>query len=221
MVAANKVVISGTLPGGEVWSVGAHFVGAAGVPTAQSFAQLDAWAGRIAALNAGNVVPAGVRNIMSTAVAVTSVRCELLNGDASLAQAAERGTPDPRTGVGTPTKPLQTSLVASLFTGRPGRSYRGRMYWPALGLGLGATDGRVSNATCQAVATETAQFLRNVGAQAGFESEPGFLVVCSQTLNVNTPVTEIRVGDVPDVQRRRRDALTEGIFSAPMPAAAT
>lgn len=213
--ASNVVRINGTLPGGEVWSVNPRYIGNFG-PDISNYPDLLSWATAIGALNTGNVLPMTLRTLLSTAGAVTSVRVEYRDAGDRLQQAAEYVLPSPAAGVGNASKPFQTALVSSLLTGRPGRSYRGRLYWPALGATISATDLRVSDTTAQSICTAVGQFLTAIGNAAPAGTDMALAVV-SQTLSTRSAVTGIQVGDVLDVQRRRRDSLQEGRFSAPFP----
>lgn len=216
--SANKVIVGGPLPGGERWSVGCHFADGNGAATVNLFEELDDWARAIALLNSGNVLPLNVRALLSSSVAIEYVRTERIGADGRLALAAEYVLPNLVPGTGTLRNPLQVSLVASLSTGRPGRSFRGRMYWPMLATSLEASSGRVPTAVCGLVATDTANWLRAVADTIVDPNPPLDPVVTSQTQGVNTRVETVGVGDVPDTQRRRRDSLSEGRSVAVVPA---
>lgn len=216
-VAHNVVRINGSLPGGEVWSVNPKYsAGPGGLKT--SYEDLLAWAEGIVGLNGGGILPTGLRAIMSTAVSITSIRTEYRDASGNLAQAAEAVPVSPITGSNSASKPFQTSLVSSLLTGRPGRSYRGRLYWPALAMTIGTADLRVADtllATTTAAINTALSQIANIGAP---ENDLALSVV-SEKLSVATPVTQISCGDVLDVQRRRRDTLIEGRVTVDYPPA--
>lgn len=214
-VAHNVVRILGSLPGGEVWSVNPKYgPGPSGLKT--SYEDLLAWANGIVGLNSGSILTAGLRTLLSQAGAVTAIRCEYRSAAGTLVQAAEAVPVSPVVGTGSASKPFQTSLVSSLLTGRPGRSYRGRLFWPALGAAIGANDLRVSDANLQAHTAAISTFLEQV-ASIGEPENDAVLSVVSDTLSVVTPVTQISCGDVLDVQRRRRDSLIEGRVTVEYP----
>lgn len=216
-VAHNVVRISGSLPGGEVWSVNPKYgPGPEGLKT--SYEDLLAWAEGIVGLNDGNILPAGLRSILSSAAAITSIRCEYRDASGNLAQAAEAVPTSPVPGTLSATKPYQTSLVSSLLTGRPGRSYRGRLYWPALSLSIGTADLRVADSVLATVTAAINTALSQI-ATIGAPENDLVLSVVSETLSVVTPVTQISCGDVLDVQRRRRDSLLEGRVTVEYPPA--
>ena len=206
-VAHNRVRIQGSLPGGEVWSVNPAFTDDGG-PLVVDYSVLLGWATNIAALNASGIMPTTLRSLISSAATISSIRCEYRNSAGQLGQAAEFTLNTPVAGTGTPTKPFQTSLVSSLLTGRPGRSYRGRLYWPALAAAISTSTLRVTNPSIAGAAAASAEFLTQIAGAvpAPFATR---LVVVSDKLSVATPVTSVVVGDVLDVQRRRRDTLQE------------
>lgn len=207
-IAHNVVRILGSLPGGEVWSVNPKYIaGPEGLKT--SYEDLLSWAEGIVSLNSGAIFPVNMRPLLSAAASVTAVRCEYRGPSGDLVQAAEAVPVSPVFGTGNPSKPFQTSLVSSLLTGRPGRSFRGRLYWPALAVPLGLTDLRVPDTNLQDYTSAIALFLEQVSIIGAPENDMTLAVV-SETLSVATPVTQISCGDVLDVQRRRRDSLVEG-----------
>jgi len=195
------------MPGGEVWSVNPGFGPNFG-PLATTFAQLQSWAAAIVLLNAGNVIPPSWRAAISNAVAVTTIRTEYFGPDGKLAQAAESILATPVAGIGAATKGFQSAVVLSLRTGRPGRSYRGRLYLPALAMVIDTNTLRIAPATRLTLATETATFLKAIGTAAPPAANI-LPVVVSQTVSLLTTIASISVGDILDSQRRRRDSVAE------------
>lgn len=206
-VAHNVVRINGNMPSGEVWSITPKF-GATGFPLIFEYADLLAWATNIGGLNEGAVLPDGIRASMSAYVSVTEIVTEYRDASGELAQSARFTLPTPAVGSGSVNKTFQTAIVSSLLTGRPGRSYRGRIYWPAQSAAISTTTGRLSAEFTDAYAASVAAFLSAVQS-AGPEGSSPELSVVSQTISEVTPVTQIQVGDVLDTQRRRRDSLLE------------
>lgn len=211
----NKVRISGELPGGEVWSINPCFAGVGGAAV-DSFSDLQSWATAIGALALARIIPPAYESALSAAGTVNSVRTEYYDELGKLANVAEF-VPNPviRPSVA-PNKIFQACVVMSLRTGRPGRSYRGRLYWPALSMTVDATTLRIPAATRNTLATQGAQWLANVAAAAPGDT-PVEPVVVSQTLGINTIIERVEVGDVVDIQRRRRDSLVEVYSSAIVP----
>lgn len=215
MPAHNVVRIQGSMPGGEVWSVNPRYWSAT-TGSVVDFAELQTWANDIGAITQGLATNGDLRALMSTATSITAVRVEAVSASGTLVQAAEWRPATPVAGQGTATKPFQSSLVASLLTGRPGRSFRGRLYWPALNIAIGPATLRLTPTQTQSFASAMAAYLTAIG-NAAPNGDPLDLVVVSQTLDVATPVTLITVGDVLDTQRRRRDSLEEQRSSQVVP----
>lgn len=101
--------------------------------------------------------------------------------------------------------PAQIAVVISLRTARPrGRASNGRMYIPALPQ-LEANTGKFSVATALDIATAAAEMLTAIGAALSTQCVVGSAVGTGLLENV----TGVRVGRVPDTQRRRREGLVE------------
>lgn len=101
--------------------------------------------------------------------------------------------------------PLQTALVISLVTSRAGSSGRGRFYLPLVKQALDSAHIlSVGAATdwADAAALFLAEIRDNVNTP-----------LVASTKGYNTNVTGVRVGRVPDTQRRRRGDLAEGYIS--------
>jgi hypothetical protein len=102
--------------------------------------------------------------------------------------------------------PNEVAWVVSLRTATAGRRTRGRMYLPAPSKGQVNDQGRYSTDRCVSIATAAATLLGGWSSGATHYTA----VVASATGSLMTPVLTVAVGDVPDVQRRRRDRLVEG-----------
>lgn len=120
-------------------------------------------------------------------------------------------------GTGAGTWPTEVALAATLQTGFPGRTRRGRLYLGGLGntQALTAT-GRVEPGTANAAAGFLAAFFRAVrdidaGALEQDNWEPH---IVSLTTGQSKKITTVAVGDVFDVQRRRRNKISETRVSA-------
>jgi hypothetical protein len=206
-----KLSIRGTLPGGEAWSVNPIF-DAFNAYDGVEANDMNAVALAVRAVS----VPDSLKALMSSGAAITSFRLEGRTGGNELVLAAEAApTSGAISGTGVATKPYQTSVVASLLTGFAGASRRGRLYWPALGAGINS-NLRLNSPTAAITAADMAAYLRAI--QTAISAQTKFtgsrLVVFSQKLGIKTPVTDISVGDVLDVQRRRRDTAVESRSSA-------
>lgn len=109
--------------------------------------------------------------------------------------------------------PPQVSLVATTIAGSgKGLAGKGRMYLPGISFAIDNT-GHLGNIETQKVADYLTQFFQDIYADP---STPDVAINASKGsakfLGVgarNVPINGIRVGNVYDTQRRRRDALTE------------
>lgn len=123
---------------------------------------------------------------------------------------------------GTSTSPIfppQVALVAQLRASGVGLGTKGRMYLPGPAHSLQG-NGKISGANATSVANNLRTFLD--AAETAVNS-PGYIINVSKgrpgvpfTAPINKRVTEVRVGDVYDTQRRRRNGLTESYSTATM-----
>lgn len=211
MVAHNVVRINGSLPGGEVWSVTPKFNRPSGPVT--EYEDLERWAGVVAGTMEEWVSPNPFLALLSSAGTIDSVRVEARNAANQLTQAAEVHLMPSKSGIGSANKLFQSCVVFTFLTGRPGRSYKGRMYWPALAASL-TNELRLPQSNIDNYASNGVQLLEMIGSAGATEGEFPIPVVVSQTAGVYTPITSVRVGDILDIQRRRRDSLTENYGEA-------
>lgn len=109
--------------------------------------------------------------------------------------------------------PPQVSLVATLLAdnGR-GLAGKGRMYLPGVSVGIDGT-GHLAPGSNQTIATNLANFFEELEASMDVQ---GQLINASHgrapflgSTATNRAVTHIRVGNVYDTQRRRRNSLVE------------
>lgn len=212
----NRVIISGSSPSPlEVWSVGLTYGGStpAGYIGAQS--DLDQWsaaiAARLTALPGANTL----LGLLTDQARITKVRTEFRFTNGALSAASE--TSLNKQGTGTPSKALQVSAVFSLRTALPGRSYRGRVYWPAWSY---ANDAQMLFPAGSRASWLSDFKALNAGiiadAVSAFPTYDGVLCVRSQIQALETPVTQFEMGSVPDTQRRRRDRAPENYAVLPV-----
>lgn len=112
---------------------------------------------------------------------------------------------------GTPLPP-QISLVATLAAAEPrGLATKGRMFLPGINAAVG-TDGHISATIIGNISTNLKTFFDAIHNDA---DTPGNLMLASvgrgplHTDGAIRPAVQIRMGNVYDTQRRRRNALTE------------
>ncbi len=121
---------------------------------------------------------------------------------------------------GTKTSPIlppQISLVATLQSNLTrGLAAKGRMFLPAIVADVGI-NGHISSTATQNIANGLTTFLNAVNTASG---QAGRVVLASKGRGpaavgaVNAAVTRVRVGDVYDTQRRRRNGFTESFSTA-------
>lgn len=128
-------------------------------------------------------------------------------------------TPIAGGGSGSPYPP-QISLVATLMAASPvGLGAKGRMYLPGVNAAV-QSSGKLLSANVTNIANGLRTFL---DAAENAANSPGYVINASKgrpgvpfTAPINRRVTAVRVGDVFDTQRRRRNGLTETYTSAAM-----
>jgi hypothetical protein len=110
----------------------------------------------------------------------------------------------------------QSALVGSLKSSIVhGKASHGRMYLPGVALPLGS-DGRISATDRDAIGVKFKDFITSVRGYAGM---PGFPILIAKggTLGpaaIGKYVYSIRMGNVYDTQRRRRNGLSETFYDA-------
>lgn len=216
-MAYQRIHIDGTLgSGAEEFSTSFAVQSLGGDPVTDP-AVLAAWADACLALWApGTGWPGDLRAMLGSTSAITTIRVYNYPAPGSAADALGQSSTAAVAGSGTVILPFQSSLVYTLRTARPGRSYRGRMYWPFVTASMLAT-GLVNTASTS-LASRASSFAQMLAAHctAGPLASLDPMVASAATGDV-TPVTSVRVGNVMDTQRRRRDNLVESFGSAAIP----
>jgi len=205
MADVLRVSIKGTSPGGEVWSVNPVYK--IGGDFSVSVSQVEAQA--IATAIAARAVPTGLLNTMATSSSVTSVHIEARSRLGVLERQADAVKVSPGVGSGAFAHPFQTALVISLKSAVPGASGRGRMYWPATGIGITQTTLRPSAAIVLATLQGAETYLSGIDTDISATLTGVSLTVWSRKTGNTSNVVELSAGDVLDTQRRRRDAAVE------------
>lgn len=131
-----------------------------------------------------------------------------VNGHSPAAAQAIKGVSHAGSG-STTMPPLQIAVVCSLRTGHAGRSYRGRQYWPGGFAMVQTVNAKLTNDQCDAYGSTAAEWgaIMKEGAQTSLSNNDIYWGVFSRTRDVVTPVADVLVDNVPDVQRRRAKSL--------------
>lgn len=151
--------------------------------------------------------------------------------DAATGHALDRGRyglATPWSGSSSSALPNECAVAVSLYAYTPGaftafpRRHRGRMYLPPMGVGIledtdAARKGRLSTAAQGNIATGMKNFLSDVhrmsktdGSHVPFGGDDYWSVgVISKTDIAHRRLETVRVGDIVDVQRRRRNKQRE------------
>lgn len=202
-----RVSILGSAPGGEVWSINPVFDPTFEFGSTVDQTALDAACDAIAAINPGTQM----KNMMSTALSITGAKLEVrADTNDALIGISQQVTPTPIAGTGSTTRPSSSALVISLRTAVPGASGRGRLYWPYIG-GTMTAQLRTDPTQTSAFLTEARTYLNamRTALTTAFPTIGFDLAVRSKTTSTTPHVNKLQVGNVPDTQRRRRDAMIE------------
>lgn len=199
-----RIVLGGTISGAQGWSTG-FACALGGAPTLaemQAIVDKAAFASDALWHAGGSANLAGINAPDTRQTSVKGYYYPAGSGAATV-QAEQATFPSPLLGTSGAFAPAVTCLVASMMTGVPGKSFRGRMYLPATGLTIGA-DHNITQALCGAIANRLAAFFDSV--QAVILSSGGVNVgVAGKT--AFTAVNRIVIDSEPDVQRRRAEKL--------------
>lgn len=206
-----RLSIGGKLGATELWTINPAF----DPQWESSAATWDQEAGEAMVLAAAGVTPgAQILSAISSAADISTFRLEGRSDAHALLGVAEYRLPTPYPGSGAPTKPAQSAMVLSLRTNTPGASGRGRLFLPSLNVPIDTTTLRLSSTTVTNLIPNVVTYLR--GVQDAMRDAGSFfpwtslnLCVVSRTTGQRPLVNRIQIGDVIDVQRRRRDAIRE------------
>jgi hypothetical protein len=106
--------------------------------------------------------------------------------------------------------PLQVSAVASHRTGQTGRAGRGRMYLPSLNTGVIQSDGLLDSSWCTSTAGHQKDLLEALHYRGTGATPPEVTPIVTGSGYVHYGIiSQVKVGNVPDTQRRRRRQIPE------------
>lgn len=218
----NVLTLFGSLPAGEIWQTSFKFAGDTvpfpvildEVTELQGFVNDDsaggAWSTKLTALFA----PLNQANAL-----LQGIRASAVNDSGRVTATADRSFSIGGTGVGA--MPNQIAVVGSLLSATPGPTGRGRVYLPASGITITPSTGAMANPTTATVNTALAGLVDKIVATANAAGASGsyHVVVASSgglsAAPANHIVTTVKVGSIPDTQRRRRNRMREIYSSAP------
>lgn len=200
-----RISLTGALPSGENWSVNPIYRFT--TPLAVSSDECAQVAAEVNTVTLGS----SLTGLNPSTWSLTGCRVEArdLNGELESVAEAARGTAV--VGTSSVVHPLQTSIVLSLRSTDSTARGKGRLYWPALGMAIDTTTARFGAAGVDNFITGMNAYLAAIRAEirsiGGMSTAS--LAVWSRTTPKVSVVTTLKAGNVPDVQRRRRDKVTE------------
>lgn len=198
--------------GAEEWTTGfyvGHEDADAGVPTQADADYIKArWQ---TLFTHGNM---GIGNTHTT----THIKVSEINPDGTtvLANTVFANYTSPIAGAETSIKPIpQVALVVTLKSSIPrGLGSKGRMYFPGICKQV-TSNGKISNTDINNMSGLLQTFFNGVNTDLGIR---GKIILASKGSSAgagfNKNVNAIRVGDVYDTQRRRRNGLTESYVAS-------
>lgn len=202
MVATNdivKVVVGGVIGTSDRWSTATALKVTGGTPSVADMNGIANGAAVLFATDFWDFAATGYKQFMSTTTSWDEMKTYFYPAGSSAATVSGFKTITPDFGITTIYEAPQVALVASLETGLAGRKNRGRNYLPAGGTNIApgrALPGIVTALSVRWAAYITALNAMTVGALS--------FKVCIGT--GSTPlVTDVRVDNILDTQRRRRD----------------
>lgn len=214
MVARNRLILKGSMGTVETWSTGFHFAATNGA-VIEDQALLQDWADNVATA-IPTIVDGVLDNFISTIGTIDEVVAQWFPTSGGVGLQATAPVVD-FTGGAAMRQVYQACMVFSMRTGLPGASFRGRNYWPAVGATVAFT-GKFETGDVDVAPGRMVTLLEGI-VDAGIGAASLVPMVYSPTRDLLTLVSSVQVGDVPDTQRRRRDALIEDYVSAPYPSA--
>lgn len=190
--AHTKFVISGTMPGSEVFATSFCVT-----PAPTAIADLQAAVTDVANVFTTAGTPRTVFKAMINIMCHwTAVRGYTYAAGGTAAVLSAEAVFD-EVGTGSGVLPNQVAIVASLRTGLPGRQRRGRMFYPATGLIPDSATGQLTVPGALGIAQATKALFTAANVVIGGP------VIVSRTGAMATPVTQIQVDTRMDIIRAR------------------
>lgn len=206
------VTCGGTMAGNETWQTGARYYSGDNATAEQLQNNLEAVSASDMYDDVAEIFSYSSVSFPNTTkvgwLKVAAVKTDgLYQGDAAYFTDAT-----PTVGFDAATRlPNQISMCVSLWSGQQlGKGNYGRMFWPGIA-GTVGTDGLWSAGVGTTWGANFAAMLLAWAGELATVALPNmYLAIMTQGLTPqNKRVTKLRVGRVPDTQRRRRNALGE------------
>lgn len=153
--------------------------------------------------------------VRSNQCTFSTLRLEQYTGGNEAATINEYGVTGQTIGTTAPVHPAYASLCIGTLTGRPGGSYRGRIYIPALGAGVSPTTGFIGAPDQTTARTAMATLISAIN-DLTLSGDPITAVVASRTTVSSAPITQVRSDQVLDVQRRRNNDFARSYVTSPI-----
>lgn len=204
--------ITASIAGGEIMVHTLHAASSAEDLQVATNRMVTAWSDMITTAVGGD---APQQNLANTTI-YQSVDAYVLDSAGHATQQATAQFPAGTiAGVSNSILPNEVAMCLSLITAVPGRTARGRLFMGGLAASTLTSAGRFKPGVCDTFAHSFAGFVYGLSAPG-----PGGIVlaVLSKTAGRLNNITSVKVGDVPDVQRRRRNRLFESYSSRPVAA---
>jgi len=207
MVARTRCTIEGTIAGGvDIWTTSFYGGSSQGYSTSDlnDFAvNLDtAWQTYV-----WNNAPGGILNAFAPTVDYVRVTVRDINASGVTDRVASAGPLVPILGTAEGLSlPSECAEVVSLISDHAGGRGRGRMYLPALAASQLGTAGTIYVDAVNGIADQFEAFFENLNADVLM---PGAVSVYSGVDDVLREVVQIKVGNIFDSQRRRRNSIIE------------
>lgn len=211
----NRVTLSGTMFGGaEEWSTGFWM----GEESQDAQTPTQSYVDDILALWTTFFEAAGSHintQYVTTQAKVAHINTNGTTDSANVVYAFPSATVDG--GVGTGTMAPQCSLVVTLLSDRPrGLASKGRMYLPGI-TAIVTSNGKISTTNRDTIATNMQTFFNGIRASANIPDDPILAAkgtgLFPELTAQNDYIESLKVGDVIDTQRRRRNGLAESYIT--------
>lgn len=203
----------GTIGGAaQTWSFGLRVP----LPTLLTQANLDDIALNLTDAASRSIANALITNVGGNAVTLTGVdvyQYASLPGSAN-GQSGHNFAPV-ITGTGD-NMPGEVALVATLLSGRPGSSNRGRIYLPMTKVAALESSGQVAQTNLTTIGNAVQQLIQDVNSVVAAVGSPNGVSVISQTKGTAVKVTSVTIDSKCDSQRRREDKIA-GAYRVALP----